>query len=211
MAFQYEWYVGKIDWLTNEPPYVSVYQPKDFERQTKGIVYEYQREIGYNNKGVFEFGYNDNKVDKLYQITNDELKTIYKPIKAHYITPFLNMGAINVAKTVKYVYINTRSKNNDMFAIGYIDENGYQETLQKVYNNIGDFRTKLKNSEIPFPKLIQIKSKIRKFMNIKLYIQNRAELEDVNTIDANDESLYGNTTFDRILVQYQIAGKYRGE
>lgn len=211
LAFQYEWYVGKIDWLGNEPPCVSVYQPKDFERQTEGIVYEYQREIGYNNKGVFEFSYNDNKVDKLYQITNDELKTIYKPIKAHYITPFLNMGAINVAKTVKYVYINTRSKNNDMFAIGYIDENGYQETLQKVYNNISDFRTKLKNSEIPFPKLIQIKSKIRKFMNIKLYVQNRAELEDVDIIDARDESLYGNTTFDRILVQYQIAGKYRGE
>lgn len=211
LAFQYEWYVNKIDWLGNEPPCVSVYQPKDFERQSEGIVYEYQREIGYNNKGVFEFSYNDYKVDKLYQIINDELKTIYKPIKAHYITPFLNMDAINVAKTVKYVYINTRSKNNDMFAIGYIDENGYQETLQKVYNNIGDFRTKLKNSEIPFPKLIQIKSKIRKFMNIKLYIQNRAELEDVNTIDAIDESLYGNTTFDRILIQYQIAGKYRGE
>lgn len=211
LAFQYEWYVNKIDWLGNEPPCVSVYQPKDFERQSEGIVYEYQREIGYNNKGVFEFSYNDYKVDKLMKISNDELKTIYKPIKAHYITPFLNMDAINVAKTVKYVYINTRSKNNDMFAIGYIDENGYQETLQKVYNNISDFRTKLKNSEIPFPKLIQIKSKIRKFMNIKLYVQNRAELEDVNTIDAIDEPLYGNTTFDRILIQYQIAGKYRGE
>ena len=211
LAFQYEWYVNKIDWLGNEPPCVNVYQPKDFERQSEGIVYEYQREIGYNNKGVFEFSYNDNKVDKIQQIIDGEVKTIYKPIKAHYITPFLNMGAINVAKTVKYVYINTRSKNNDMFAIGYIDENGYQETLQKVYNNIGDFRTKLKNSEIPFPKLIQIKSKIRKFMNIKLYVQNRAELEDVDTIDVRDESLYGNTTFDRILVQYQIAGKYRGE
>ena len=211
LAFQYEWYVSKIDWLGNTPPYINVYQPKDFERQTEGIVYEYQREIGYNNKGVFEFSYNDNKVDKIQQIVDGEVKTIYKPIKAHFITPFLNMGAINVAKTVKYVYINTRSKNNDMFAIGYIDENGYQETLQKVYNNISDFRTKLKNSEIPFPKLIQIKSKIRKFMNIKLYIQNRAELEETDVIDPINESLYGNTTFDRILIQYQVAGKYRGE
>lgn len=211
LAFQYEWYVSKIDWLGNTPPYINVYQPKDFERQTEGIVYEYQREIGYNNKGVFEFSYNDNKVDKIQQIVDGEVKTIYKPIKAHFITPFLNMGAINVAKTVKYVYINTRSKNNDMFAIGYIDENGYQETLQKVYNNISDFRTKLKNSEIPFPKLIQIKSKIRKFMNIKLYIQNRAELEEIDIIDPINESLYGNTTFDRILIQYQVAGKYRGE
>ena len=98
-----------------------------------------------------------------------------------------------------------------MFAIGYIDENGYQETLEKIYNNINDFTTKLKNSDVPFPKLIQIKSKIRKFMNIKLYIQNRAELDDVDTINVDEESLYCNTTFDRILVQYQIAGKYRGE
>lgn len=211
LAFQYEWYVNKIDWLGGLPPYINVYQPKDFERQEQGIVYEYQREIGYNNKGVFEFSYDDYKVDKLMLIKNDDLTTVYKPIKAHYITPFLNMGAINVAKTIKYVYINTRSKNRDMFAIGYIDENGYQETLEKVYSNINDFRTKLKNSEIPFPKLIQIKSKIRKFMNIKLYIQNKAELDNVDTIKELEESLYGNMTFDRILVQYQIAGKYRGE
>lgn len=211
LAFQYEWYVSRIDWSTNSPPSISVYQPKDFERQEEGVVYEYQREIGYNNKGVFEFSYNDYKVDKLMKIQDDELSITYTPIKAHYITPFLNMGAINVAKTVKYVYINTRSKNGDMFAIGYIDENGYQETLEKIYNNINDYPTRLKNSEIPFPKLIQIKSKIRKFMNIKLYIQNRAELEDIDTIDSSEESLYCNTTFDRILIQYQIAGKYRGE
>lgn len=211
LAFQYEWYISKIDWLGNQPPCVSVYQPKDFERQEKGIVYEYQREIGYNNKGVFEFSYNDYKVDKLMKIENDELSVVYKPIKAHYITPFLNMGAINVAKTVKYVYINTMSNNRDMFAIGYIDENGYQETLQKVYNDIKDYKTKHKNSEIAFPKLIQIKSKIRKFMNIKMYIQNKAELDNVDVITPDNESLYANTTFDRILIQYQIAGKYRGE
>ena len=144
-------------------------------------------------------------------IDDEELKLSYKPIKAHYITPFLNMNAINVAKTIKYVYVNTRSKTGDMFALGYIDENGVTETMQKEYTNVDDYKTKLKNSMIPFPKLIQIKSKIRKFMNIKLYIQNRAELENVDTIQSKDIGDYGNMTFDRILIQYQVAGKYRGE
>ena len=213
LSFQYEWYVGEIDWLDNrQAPYVVTYQPKDFERQNEGIVYERQRAIGYAPEGVYEFFYDDYKVDVLMQINDDdELVTYYKPIKAHYITPFLNMGAINVAKTIKYVYINTRSKNGDMFAVGYIDENGVTETMQKEYLSIEDKTTKLKNSLVPFPKLIQIKSKIRKFMNVKLYIQNKAELENTNFINSTDIADYGNTTFDRILIQYQVAGKYRGE
>ena len=98
-----------------------------------------------------------------------------------------------------------------MFAIGYIDENGVTETMQKEYLHIEDYKVKLKNSLVPFPKLIQIKSKIRKFMNIKLYVQNKAELENTDFIKSTDVADYGNMTFDRILIQYQIAGKYRGE
>lgn len=212
LSFQYEWYVSEIDWLdSRQSPLFTTYQPKDFERQTEGIVYERQRAIGFAPEGVYELFYNDYKVDVLYKIENEELKTYYKPIKAHYITPFLNMNAINVAKTIKYVYINTRSRNGDMFAVGYIDENGVTETMQKEYTQIEDYTTKLKNSMIPFPKLIQIKSKIRKFMNIKLYIQNRAEVDNTTFIRERDIGDYGNMTFDRILIQYQVAGKYRGE
>lgn len=212
LDFQYEWFVSEYDWLDNrQPPQVVTYQPKDFERQTTGVTYENKRAIGYAPGGIYEFFYNDYKVDVLMYIDNEELKVSYKPIKAHYITPFLNMNAINVAKTIKYVYVNTRSKTGDMFALGYIDENGVTETMQKEYTNVEDYTTKLKNSMVPFPKLIQIKSKIRKFMNIKLYIQNRAELENVDKIQAKDIGDYGNMTFDRILIQYQVAGKYRGE
>ena len=212
LSFQYEWYVAEIDWLDGrQSPLFITYQPKDFERQTEGIVYENKRAIGFSPEGVYELFYNDYKVDVLYRIENEELKTYYKPIKAHYITPFLNMNAINVSKTIKYVYINTRSKNGDMFAVGYIDENGVTETMEKEYTQIEDYTTKLKNSMIPFPKLIQIKSKIRKFMNIKLYLQNRAEVDNTTFIEEKNIGDYGNMTFDRILIQYQVAGKYRGE
>ena len=213
LSFQYEWYVGEIDWLDDrQAPIFVTYQPKDFERQTETLVYETQRVIGYALGGVYELFYNDYKVDELLKINDeDEVVTYYKPIKAHYITPFLNMNAINVAKTIKYVYINTRSRDGDMFAIGYIDENGVTETMQKEYLHIEDYTVKLKNSLVPFPKLIQIKSKIRKFMNIKLYVQNKAELNNTNFITKDKVADYGNMTFDRILIQYQIAGKYRGE
>lgn len=212
LDFQYEWYVSEYNWLDNRrAPQVNIYQPKDFERQTEGLSYETQRAIGYAPEGIYEFFYNDYKVDVISNIVNNEIQNYYIPIKAHYITSFLNMGAINVAKTIKYVYINTRSKSGDMFAVGYIDENGVTETMEKIYNNVNDYTTKYKNSMIPFPKLIQIKSKIRKFMNVKLYIQNRAELENTEYIDVNKIANYGNMTFDRILVQYQISGKYRGE
>ena len=212
LDFQYEWYVSEYNWIDNrQVPQVVVYQPKDFERQNEGIVYENQRAIGYAPEGIYEFYYNDYKVDVLNKIENDELKYCYIPIKAHYITPFLNMGAINVAKTIKYVYVNTRSKNGDMFEIGYIDENGMTETMKKEYTQINDYETKLKNSMIPFPKLIQIKSKIRKFMNVKLYLQNQAEIDNLDYINQENIANYGNMTFDRILVQYQVAGKYRGE
>lgn len=212
LDFQYEWYVSEYNWIDNrQVPQVVVYQPKDFERQNEGIVYESQRAIGYAPEGIYEFFYNDYKVDVLLKVEDNELEYYYVPIKAHYITPFLNMGAINVAKTIKYVYVNTRSKNGDMFAIGYIDENGVTETMQKEYNNIEDYETKFRNSTVPFPKLVQIKSKIRKFMNVKLYLQNQAELDNLDYIESTNIANYGNMTFDRILVQYQVSGKYRGE
>lgn len=212
LDFQYEWYVGKYNWIDDrKAPQVVIYQPKDFERQSAGIDYENQRAIGYAPEGVYEFTYDDYKVDLIKQVVDEHEAWYSMPIKAHYITPFLNMGVINVAKTIKYVYINTRSKTGDMFAVGYIDENGMTETMEKIYDNVNDYTTKQKNSMIPFPKLIQIKSKIRKFMNVKLYIQNRAELENTDYILSENKANYANMTFDRILVQYQISGKYRGE
>ena len=215
LDFQYEWYVCQYGWLDNQcAPQVTVYQPKDFERQNSGIVYDKQRPIGYTTKGVFEFSYEDYKIDELQKRIGNEIHYFATPISAHYITPFLNMGAINVAKTIKYVYINTHSKTGDMFYVGYIDENGETETLHKEYTNVNDYGTKFRNHSTPFPKLIQIKSKIRKFMNVKLYIQNRAEYDNQHGLlsqETFDAANYCNMTFDRILIQYQVAGKYRGE
>lgn len=213
LSFQYDWYVCKIPTMNInfKPPHVVVYQPKDFERLEYGIVYETLRPVGYNKNGVYEFSWIDNKVDRLMVIENDNIITNYYPIKAKYVTPFLDFGRIDVAKTIKYVYVNTRSNNGDKFLLGYINEEGYEETMEKIYTGIVDQLTPMRNSQVPFPKLIQIKSKIKKFMNIKLYIQNFAYEEDFDTVEEDKVADYCDMTFNRILVQYQISGKYRGE
>jgi hypothetical protein len=131
-------------------------------------------------------------------------------IPAKYVTPFLNFGYINVAKTIKYVYINTRAIQGSAYEVGYIDENGYTETMEKIYEEINDQLTRYRNMEVPFPKLIQIKSKIKKFMNIKLYIKNLVD-EDTKLVNFDDINSYKDMNFDRILIQYQASGKYRGE
>lgn len=213
LEFQYDWYVNEIPDLNlnYNAPKVVTYYPKDFERQSYGIVYTSIRPIGYSQTGVYEFKWNDYKVDTLLTFREGKVQTVRYPIKAHYITPFLDIGDISKAKTIRYLYINTRSNNNDAFLIGYINEEGMEEVIEKVYSGIEDYTTKYRNSEVVFPKLIQIKSKIKKFMNIKLYIQNFADRDNINNCTEEEIGKFGDMTFDRILIQYQSAGKYRGE
>ena len=213
LEFQYDWYVNEIPNLNvnYNAPKVVTYYPKDFERQSYGIVYTSIRPIGYSQTGIYEFKWNDYKVDTLLTFKEGKVQTVRYPIKAHYITPFLDIGDISKAKTIRYLYINTRSNNNDAFLIGYINEEGMEEVIEKVYSGIEDYTTKYRNSEVVFPKLIQIKSKIKKFMNIKLYIQNIADRDKIATCSEEEIGKFGDMTFDRILVQYQSAGKYRGE
>ena len=206
LQFQYDWYVCEHNELF-EIPKVVVYQPRDFEQAE---LYDMPQElvpIGYSNKAFYRFEWNGPKVDLLMDNTHSHQ---YFPIRAKYVTPFLDFGSINLAKTIKYVYINTRARKNSKYEIGYIDENGYTETMEKIYGEINDQLTRYRNTEVPFPKLIQIKSKIKKFMNIKLYIKNIVE-EDSIVSGNSDINSYGDMNFDRILIQYQASGKYRGE
>lgn len=204
LQFQYDWYVCKHR-DEFEIPKVVVYQPRDFEQASE--VPQDLTPIGYSNKAVYRFDWDGSKLDAYM---DGEENMNYYPIAARYITPFLDFGAINLAKTIKYVYLNTRATDNSAYEIGYIDENGYTETMEKIYGKITDQKTRYKNTEVPFPKLIQIKSKIKKFMNIKLYIKNLVE-EDSEPVNFPYLQKYGDMNFDRILIQYQLSGKYRGE
>lgn len=206
LQFQYDWYVCEHTEMF-EIPRVVVYQPRDFEQAELVSIPQDLVPIGYSNKAFYRFEWNGAKVDAFMDKTHNHQ---YFPIPAKFITPFLDFGSINLAKTIKYVYINTRARQNSAYEIGYIDENGYTETMEKIYGEINDQLTRYRNTEVPFPKLIQIKSKIKKFMNIKLYIKNLVD-DGSKTVNVGDVNKYGDMNFDRILIQYQASGKYRGE
>lgn len=184
LSFQYEIYknILPVEYkMTNFTPYVDNYHNK--------IGNDY---MCYNNKNVYHVNIEDDeKTDIIIDSENNE---VIDNIKAYYETPFLDMNAINVAKTIKNLYINTRSKSDAYFEIGYVNEEGHNEIIIKHYGQIDDV----------FPKLIQLKAKIKKFMNVKIYIQN-----DQN--EYNLDKRYADMNFNRILIEYQVAGKYRGE
>lgn len=206
LQFQYDWYVCKHNEMF-EIPRVVVYQPRDFEQAELVDMPQDLVPIGYSNKAFYRFEWNGPKVDGFMDKTQNHQ---HFAIPAKFVTPFLNFGSINLAKTIKYVYINTRAIQGSAYEVGYIDENGYTETMEKIYEEINDQLTRYRNTVVPFPKLIQIKSKIKKFMNIKLYIKNLVE-DDGKPIKQSDVNKYRDMNFDRILIQYQASGKYRGE
>ena len=186
LSFQYEIYKCKLP---------VFYRMTNFSPSDNGRIEVLNKEdyMGYNQFGVFRLNYLTEKVDEVYEQIANSWYITRKNIHAFYITPYLDMNAINIAKTIKNIYINTRSRENDYFEIGYINEDGTNEIIDKLYGELNN----------NFPKLIQVKSKIKKFMNVKLYIKNREKYESGIT--------YGDMTFNRILIEYQTAGKYRGE
>lgn len=231
LQFQYEWYVNKIPFAGDKPIPMRymLCTPRDFENVPNSFYIN-------NVDGLFALGYNEDRTGYLFyglgsaedaiaksweteeynigesHFVSYRIKYGHYPIPCYHVTPFLNFDIINLAKTIKYVYINTHPIINSEMYMGYINEEGEEETMEKIYENIliEDKLTPLRNGVVPFPKLIQVKSKIKKFMNIKLYIYNRAYKDKVGEFPEYQGDYYG-MNFDRILIQYQVSGKYRGE
>ena len=214
LPYQFEAYVCTIPRLNANlyAPKVNVYLPKDFERADKGIVNEDIIPYGYNMSGIYKLSFSDNKVDILKEISNNQEITKYYPIKAHYITPFLDFNTTMQLKTIKQITINTTGHNGDEYYLGYIVPDGTQLLIDKIVNTATDEQTFLRNGQTPFPKILSIKNKIRKFSNAKLVIQNKADYLNIDEIPLGGSvSDYSNMTFNRITLKYVDAGKYRGD
>lgn len=221
LPYQFESYVCTIPRLNvnTYAPKIKVYLPKDFERQDYGIVNTDVIPFGYNNTGIYKFDYRGSKVDKLKQIqelvdTPGEFEVVDKwyPIQAYYYTPFIDFNNISQLKTTKQIHIGTAGHNNDEYYIGYVLPDGQQLLLDKIINSSSDTPTNFRNSTTPFPKIIAIRNKIRKFTSVKLFLMNKAAYESVDEISVgSDVEEYNNMTFNRITIQYVNAGKYRGE
>lgn len=214
LPYQFEAYICTVPRLNANihAPKINVYLPKDFERQEYGIVNTDIIPYGYNNYGVYKFDYKGNKIDHLKEVSSGVEVDKYYPIKAHYYTPFIDLNNITQMKTIKHIHIGTSGENNNEYYIGYVLPDGSQLLLDKIINSVNDTQTNFRNETTPFPKIIAIRNKIRKFPSVKLFIKNKADYENLEELPVDSPvSDYNNMTFNRITIQYVNAGKYRGE
>ncbi len=128
------------------------------------------------------FGSNDGKI----YIFDNEYKDGEIPVDVYWETPFLELNSSNLAKTIKIVTLILNPGGDCDITFGYILDDGSVEIISKNYSALKD----------DFPKTIQEKEKIQKFMFVKFFFKNAT----VNRM-----------TFERLILEYINSGKYRGE
>lgn len=186
--YQYEWYYLKTNLA---PILLTEYSWNEFNNTYL---------LGYNNDGLFRIRTDENSELKLDTeiILNGTVPILYThSIKSYWETPFIDMDDITKAKTIRGVYLNTNSKQGDKMVV-------IVKTIDDGYNNIGTVvYDSMMNDD--FPRRIYIKDKVRKFMNVKyLFTNNEHYYEPWKKEPAN-------FSFNRLSIEYQEAGKYRGE
>lgn len=187
IAYQYEWYYLKT---ILKPMYLTDYKWQGYD----GTEYY----LAYNNNGLYEIKVDDSgeiKSDAEVFVEGGVPLQIFTPIRAHWETPLIDMNTIVKAKTIRGVYINAISKPNyGMFM--------FTKTIDDGYNRIGEYYH-IDDGEYDFTRRIYIKDKVRKFMNIKYLISNQKEYD-------NPTDTAWDMGFNRLSLEYQDAGKYRG-
>lgn len=136
--------------------------------------------FGWNNQLYFGTGTGEICTFTEEYLDND------KPVEVYWETPFLELNSSNLSKTIRTVTLILNPKGDCDITLGYILDDGTVEIITKKYDELND----------NFPKTIQEKEKIKKFMFVKFFMQNNTE---------------NRMTFERLILEYINSGKYRGE
>ena len=134
----------------------------------------------FNYNGDLYFATNDGKIMKF----NDTVLDIDKPIKTRFETAFLNLGSISKAKTIKRVTVISKPDVDTNFTLGYVTDEGDTDIIVKGYE------------AIDYPRALQEKEKISKFMFIKFFLENETNKK---------------MSFYQMSFVYIYSGNYRGE
>lgn len=181
---------GKYYLAVNNHIYIADSRYLSYPKHAKTEQYQYEwwfwdnipaRVLfSWNNK--LYFGTDDGKI---CSFSNDYLDN-QEPVEVYWETPFLELNSSNFAKTIRTVTLILNPGGNCDITLGYILDDGSVEIITKNYSALND----------DFPKTIQEKEKIKKFMFIKFFMTNQT----VNRM-----------TFERLILEYINSGKYRGE
>jgi hypothetical protein len=107
-------------------------------------------------------------------------------VEAYWETPFMNFGQNQKAKSIKNVTLMLNTNQQSQVTFGYYLDDGDQVEIA----------TELTSEDAIFPRTIHEKEKIKKFMFVKFFFQNATEYR---------------MSFERLSIEYVIAGRYKGE
>ena len=185
IAVDGKYYIG-----INNHVYIADSRYLSYPKHAKTEQYQYEWWYWENIPARIFFSWNN----KLYFGTNkgeicsftDEYLDNGVPVDAYWETPFLNLDSDRYAKTIKRVdlFLNPGVKSN--ITLGYELDDGENEIITKLYDNLMD----------DFPKTISEKERIKKFMFVKFYMKNNTNIK---------------MSFERLGLEYVLAGRYKGE
>ena len=181
---------GKYYLAVNNHMYIADCRYLSYPKHSKTEQYQYEWWYWDNIPARVLFSWNN----ELYFGTEDgnicgftnEYMDIDNPVEAYWETPFLELNSSNLAKTIKNVTLILNPGGDCDITFGYILDDGSVEIITKNYSALND----------DFPKTIQEKEKIPKFMFVKFFMENNTK---------------NRMTFERLILEYINSGKYRGE
>lgn len=181
--------LGKYYLAINNHVYIADSRYLSYPKHAKTEQYQYEWyywdnlpvRIFFTWNNILYFGTGDGKICKFSNgyLDNDT------PIEAYWETPFLDLNSSFFSKTVKTISLILNPYSDCDINFGYELDDGSVEIISKKYHSLTDV----------FPKTIQEKEKIKKFMFIKFWMKNNTEYKML---------------FERLVVEFILAGKYRG-
>ncbi len=183
-------FLGKYYLAVNSHVYIADSRYKSYPKNAKTEQYQYEWyfwdnlsiNIFFSWNNELYFGTSDGKLCKFNSSYLDDNKEIH----SYWETPFLELNNPCLAKTIRNVTLTLNPNESSDITLGYEFDDGTVEIIKKNYNNLTD----------DFPKTIQEKEKIKKFMYVKFFMEN----------DTTSKM-----TFERLILEYIVSGKYRGE
>lgn len=181
---------GKYYLAVNNHVYIADSRYLSYPKHSKTEQYQYEWWYWDNIPARVLFSWNE----RLYFGTSDgricsftdEYLDDQNPVEVYWETPFLELGSSIQAKTIKEVTLTLNPSGDCDIDFSYILDDGDVSIIMKQYRG-------LKND---FPKTIQEKEKIKKFMFVKFCMKNNTNAR---------------MTFERLMLEYVNSGKYRGE
>lgn len=183
-------FLGKYYLAINNHVYVADSRYLSYPRNAKTEQYQYEWwywdnlpiRVFFTWNNELYFGTSKGNICKF----NNRYIDNNKEIKSYWETPFLELNNTQAAKTIKDITLILNPNVSSDITLGYELDDGRTEIISKNYHNLDN----------DFPKTIQEKEKIKKFMFIKFYMKNETKSK---------------MTFERLILEYIVSGKYRGE